>query len=385
MPRLFLGNFDFEHRLAEPLRETPAKLQRLNAELATAWLSIADDGDWIWTPSPIDVEFFQRAVQNGLPQVIPVTSFSAVRAGVECVPWGWTPDVRRLAERYGWNANAPADAAVRLANSRATSDELERQWNVGLEQSRRIESLEELHTAIRSLNHADDRWVVKAEFGMSARERILGRGRMTAADENWVRKRVATIGAVFFEPWVKRIGEVGIQIEIPQSGPPHLIGVTPMLVDARGQYAGSWFAFDDSRFPSERALWSEAVEIALRAANHLQSSGYFGPLGADAMVYRDESGVSRIRPLQDINARWTMGRLSLGWKKLLEPEDEGCWQHSATNNTFAVEHFAPTRTVRTSPDLVGRTACQHQSRLLIQSPANHESLPRPEVPAVPMA
>jgi len=41
-PRLFFGNFDFEHRLAEPSSEPSAKLKRLNAELAVAWLSIAE-------------------------------------------------------------------------------------------------------------------------------------------------------------------------------------------------------------------------------------------------------------------------------------------------------------------------------------------------------
>ncbi|MCA9082192.1 MAG: hypothetical protein KDA58_16640, partial [Planctomycetaceae bacterium] len=35
--------------------------------------------------------------------------------------------------------------------------------------------------------------------------------------------------------------------------------------------------------------------------------------GIDAMRYRDRSGDLRIRPLQDINARYTMGRIALNW------------------------------------------------------------------------
>ena len=119
MPRLFLGNFDFEHRLSNPRHEPNANLKRLNAELASSWLAIADDGDWVWTPSPIDAEFSIAANRAGLPRVIPATSLKVVPRGVECVPWGWSADVRILAERFGWTVRAPSDDAVRLANSRA--------------------------------------------------------------------------------------------------------------------------------------------------------------------------------------------------------------------------------------------------------------------------
>jgi len=56
---------------------------------------------------------------------------------------------------------------------------------------------------------------------MSARERILGQGPVTAADQNWLRRRIDLYGAVFFEPWVERIEEAGIQIEIPSIGSPN--------------------------------------------------------------------------------------------------------------------------------------------------------------------
>jgi len=44
------------------------------------------------------------------------------------------------------------------------------------------------------------------------------------------------------------------------------------------------------------------------------------------MQYQDENGQLHIRPLQDINARWTMGRLSRGFRKLLQSRESqsGC-------------------------------------------------------------
>ena len=328
MPRLFLGNFDFEHRLADPTRQMPAKLERINAELASSWLAIAEDGDYLWTPQPIEAGFFEQAVRDGLPRVIPVVSFDDVPRGVECVPWGWTDDVRRLCDKHGWIRNDPSDEAVRAGNSRRFSAALEREWLCGLDFAGEATSLQEIERLI-SFHDPESRWVVKAEFGMSGRERILGCGSPTEADRHWIEKRLAADGVVFFEPWVDRINEVGIQIDIPREGDPQLVGITPIIVDERGQYAGSRFvtAANSSHLDAREAVISRSkmATVAIRAAKRLQERGYFGRLGVDAMRYRAANGNVRLRPLQDINARWTMGRLSLGLCRLLRQGEHGCW------------------------------------------------------------
>lgn len=361
MPRFFFGNFDFEHRLADPGAEPSADLKRLNAELATSWLAIAGEGDLLWTPQPIDIDFFFASAQTGLPKLEPVTSLDMVPAGTECLPWGYSVDVRKLAARFRWRIDAPAEEAVRKANSRSTSEELERTWNVGLQGAQRVESIQQFLSVVDRLRRLDAQWVVKAEFGMSARERILGRGPASEANLNWIQRRISSHGAVFFEPWVDRIEEIGIQIDIPQRGQPQLIGVTPMLVDERGQYAGSHFSHGTLEGMVPQDHWDQAVDVALRAAEHLQSFGYFGPLGIDAMSYRDDQGMQRIRPLQDINGRWTMGRLSLGLKRLLKPGEHGVWQHGSGRE---LEGFTTNRIVKISPDQVGNAPCRHQSRIL---------------------
>lgn len=362
-PRLFLGNFDFEHRLADPRFQPTKQLKRLNAELATAWLAIAEEGDWIWTPEPIDAEFFRSLENAGFPRVQPVVSLSDVPSGVECVPWGWSSEVRLLAEKHDWIADAPPILAVQIANSRTISYVLERLLKVGLDGMEGIRSMEQLHAVLESQAPTEGRWVIKAEYGMSARERILGRGRsLSTADEQWVRKRLDSRINVYFEPWVERVGEIGIQIDVLANGRPQLLGITPMLVDERGQYAGSWFAYQESRFSDQQAFWPSAIETALEAARQLKSQGYFGPLGIDAMIYRDSDGELKLRPLQDINARWTMGRLSLGWQRFLEHGEEGCWLRGSCCEDPA--GFQVTSRFRTTPDTIGGTPSNHESQLI---------------------
>ena len=361
MARLLIGNFDFEHRLALPTRQISSKLERINAELATSWLAVAEDGDFLWTPQPIESSFFEQALANGLPRVNPVVSFDAVPRGVECHPWGWTEDVNRLCDVRGWRHNDPPHAAVRAGNSRRFSASLEREWNVGLDGAIEIANVKEFADAISVLGLAT-RWVVKAEFGMSGRERILGCGEPKSADLNWVAKRIASDGVVFLEPWVERLDEVGIQIEVPQTGLPQLIGLAPMLVDERGQYAGSWFASPDH----DELTWKPAVQVALDAAQRLQELGYIGPLGIDAMRYRETDGTMRLRPLQDVNARWTMGRLSLGWRRrLISGEAHGCWRHSSRGATDPVGSGF-TRVVPTSANWVGGVMSHHTSCVMVR-------------------
>ena len=367
MPRFFFGNFDFEHRLADPGHEPSGALRRLNAELATCWLAVAEEGDFVWTPSSIDAGFFRDAVRQGLPQVVPVTSLSKVPREFDFIPWGWSCEVRKLAAQFGWRIDAPSDDAVRYANSRATSHQLEHEWNVGLNGSQKIETATQFEAAMSAAEETDFRWVIKAEYGMSGRERIIGRGQATEADKNWVRRRLTQYGSVFFEPWVERIDEVGIQIEIPNDGPPQLIGVSPMLVDERGQYAGSWFAGHESRLFSNNDLWQFAISSALRAATELQSRGYFGPLGIDAMLYRDTDGHLRVRPLQDINARWTMGRLSLGLRRLVRTGEQGLWLHGPKSNSQREDFLEKHRVISISPDRVGDDDCRHISKVWIST------------------
>ena len=351
MARLFLGNFDFEHRLTHAGRQSPAKLCRLNAELATSWLAIADDGDYLWTPEPVDPAFFDEATAAGLPRVLPVTSFRAVPPGTECIPWGWTNEVRQLCDSHRWLRNDPPDAAVRAANSRRFSSSLEREWRTGLEFAGEAGDVPQIERFI-DWHGPDSRWVIKAEFGMSGRERLIGSGPLTAADRNWIAKRLHAHGAVFFEPWLDKLAEAGIQMDVPRRGEPQCLDVVPMLADQRGQYGGSLLPSEklkQAQFLKGPSQWNTAIDLALQAARRMQDQGYFGPLGIDAMMYRDSHQQVHVRPLQDINARWTMGRLGLGFRRLLKKSDFAVWLHGAPDSLSAAEW---NETLRITNDLL---------------------------------
>lgn len=373
MYRLFVGNLDFEHELANPAGwNPPVAIQRMLAERATSWIGLAEDGDGIWTPQPIPDLFWESLVECGLPRVKGVCELSSIdRHRIEVVPWGWSKSTRWL----GSQTPQPAETAVQVSNSRRYSFELEQSLAVALPGAARIEQLDEVSNAIAwsasefGEQTADHAWVIKANFGMAARERLLGRGpTLTQSQQHWLQRRLACDGVAFFEPWLPRRAEVGIQWHVPplHGGRPKLQGITPLLSDAQGGYRGSEFS-SEVTIPSE---WQNAVQVCEQAAERLQQLGYFGPLGIDAGIYEDSTGVAYLRPLQDINARFTMGRLALGFCRLLRAGESGVWRHGREEESSPHEPQECLRVIDLTPPLVGDQPPLHTSRICIRGALN---------------
>lgn len=345
MPRTFVANLQFEQQLVSDRQTLPVQLAQRAAELAACWLAACSEGDCIWCPESIPQAYWEHAVSLGLPRVRSASRISDVPEQADVEPWGWSPAMRRFATQLRASINAPGHDAVVRANSRRFGFELEHRWNCGLTRARPITTTAELEAALRTVG-ASERWVLKAEFGSAARERVICYGADPASTAaRWIRKRLAAGNWLCFEPWVERIVEAGLQWTIPPSGPPILAGVTGLLTDADGQYGGSEFGLQ----AETRARWQPAIDIAQQAVAEIQRLGYFGPVGIDAMRYRDTDGQERLRPLQDINARWTMGRLALGWQQIMP---RGVWRHG-TPDEFATRQQTIPDVIRTSPESIG--------------------------------
>lgn len=366
MPRLHFGNFDVEHEWADPGYARRPAVARLNAELTSVFLGIADDGDTIWTPEPLERDFAAFATDSGLPAVTFTTARNAADSAAEFQPWGWSREAMDMAAALGAKCDSPSLEAVRAVNARSFSMQIEEGAGVAPEQQRTIRSGSQLDEAFAALPDADSPWVLKAEFGMSGRERHLGRGRPTNLGvHTWTRRRVERDGCVVFEPWLDVADEVGIQFTVIRNAPPTFEGIVENLVESNGQYRGSLFRTDDEL----EAEWAAAIEFGRGVADHVRTRGYFGPLGIDACRYRIGDDV-RLRPLQDLNARMTMGRLALGFRDRFG--EDGAWIHvrwpADSADWFAeLEARTPqgTRLIRTSPNQVGGRPVSHGTLLVL--------------------
>ena len=348
MPRVFVGNYDFEHELTAGRRELPRHVQQLAAELTAAWYAIAQPEDVIW--SPVEPPAFDTAELRNLGYRLPriVTRDTDLPRGAdwELVPWGWTPSLLAWGRKLAWSCPAPSLDQVREVNSRCFRWQLEQSLAIEIPSSAVITSPAELTRHLDQHMSDTAQWVLKANYGMSGRERVLGRGRqLDHPTANWVTKRCAAAGAVVFEPWLERVAEAGLQWDIPATGEPQLLGVTPLLTDAAGTYRGS--RLNCTR--QEVETWQPAITTTAEVAQRLQQIGYHGPVGIDAMLFRRADGEVRCRALQDLNARFTMGRLALGWLRLVPAGWHAAWLHSAELVAERVFEQPAVRVIQTSP------------------------------------
>lgn len=347
MPRVFVGNFDFEHELTSGRRELTREVQRLAADLVSVWIAVAEPGDVIWSPTGAPSFDFRPLQTSGatLPHFVSTESELPRGADWELVPWGWTSQLVAWGRARGWTCPAPPDDVIKQVNSRIFRWELEMELGVALPCSAVLHSVDEFVAHLGEHVSPDAGWVLKANYGMSGRERILARGnRASEPTLNWVRKRCSQSAGIVFEPWLERISEAGLQWKIPRSGEPKLLGVTPLLTDPTGTYRGSRIACSED----ELEVWQQAVVVTRDVALRLQRLGYWGPAGIDAMRYRTETGEVLCRPVQDLNARYTMGRIALGLRRMIRVGHTADWLHSAELVSQAVAANPAAQVVQTT-------------------------------------
>jgi len=348
MPRIFYGNFDFEHELAATSYNRSKQLERLNAELSTHLLAFADDGDRLFYGGDGLADFLTDAATAGFPDVQAVELLSQPTPDAELVPWGWSGAAISFGASLGWGYDSPDPGVVASVNSRTFSFEAEQRLDSAIPGAVEIDSIETLEVAIKkaadiwNCSGEEFDWLLKAEFGMSGRERVSGGGaQLEDSQAGWIRRRLNSGDRLYFEPRVEPLCELSSQWLVPKSDSggglstePDLIGTTQLLVDRAGQYLGSILvnqsgtdlpSIADSEFSLSRESLNQILCDARSVAKATQQSGYHGPIGIDSMVYRGLDGQPAARPIQDVNARLTMGRIALEWFRRFAKTDRPAW------------------------------------------------------------
>ncbi|MAT15871.1 MAG: hypothetical protein CMJ46_11455 [Planctomyces sp.] len=393
-PQLFYSNFDFEYQLRAGYRPTP-RLKRLNEELAFCWLALAEEEDQVLLEHSPEPEFLAHLEHARLPCPRFITKTSQINAQ-RLTPWGWSKPAQDFARQQGFTDLLPDVDSVERVNNRHWCFDFEKNSPDNRKVLWRFHTLSGIRELILENFGENEGWIVKLPLGMSGRDQLRGEGnQLTDAQACWINKRADGEEWLIFERRLACIQELGVQFQVHRrpltQRPPdnvELIEIVPMLADRNGRYAGSWLLDPDK----VRADWSTVVE-KFDDTRSLAFSEYFGPVGIDVMQYRDSEGSLAMRYYQDVNARYTMGRLALGWRRYLNPGEVGCWLHLSHRCTTReeLEDWWGVRTeplhgncrlIRTSPLWHAGEIVRHQTGLLI---AESESIAREQVQRILLA
>jgi hypothetical protein len=343
----FVPNLNFEDELAGRTRPMTGQTNRVWNELAPLIGLLAEDGDL--------VQVNDDAMPEDVPECLAHVRFvrrseaSADGGQQRIIPWGWTEQTRRAALHAQMSpTEIPTADAVTYVNSRNFSSMFDvvacdredllpfGDSNFGVI----CRDIGDWECAVRQLERCSfDRWVAKPQISHAGRNRLLASGTdLNRQQRGWLEKHLVQPGGVYLEPWVRPDEECGLQFDIipPDSTQKNtgcrvqLVGVSGLLNDHVGRYQGSLICRNDLLAKT----WQSAVPHGESVCEAAAVAGYFGPIGIDCFRFRLPDGSLALRMCNDINARFTMGRLALQLRSSLQSLQYGAWCH------FAVPDFS---------------------------------------------
>jgi hypothetical protein len=364
-PGVFAFNPLAEAYLAHGKAFTPKKDQAsLVKDLANLPQFLCGPDDIVLVPKRPSLEFLSTLKGAGfaLPEFIeleagqiPGESTLHQRKIGRLRPWAWGPDSVRLFEPLfamvveqegGAAGGCFNDRVAKLYSKTWSAGFLRRilsnwaaaQWictpeDVGVAVNSFDSALEAIN-AIRSRGH--HRVVAKRAYGLAGQNSIrLWEPELLPRQRLWLEHAVVDGAQLVIEPWLQREMDFSIQLEMGLDGL-CLCGFTGLINDVKGQFQANWAAVDFTQrlpeqvfalfprlpeFPAQIRRLYEEIGASLEV--EFSRAGYFGPAGIDAFVYRTAAGACRVKPIVEVNPRYTMGRLAVELMKRVCPDSCG--------------------------------------------------------------
>ena len=363
-PSVYVFNPLAEGRIAQGRSFTPVKAQaQLARDLANLPQFLCRQDDVLLVPQRPSVEFLSGIKQAGfaLPEFVEVKDVRidpgnnvAQRKLGTLRPWAWGPDSVELLSPLFANVTGENRTATQRFHE-GTAALYSKAWSAGLlrrllssfgsapwlctpeEAGVTVETLQAALDAIATIRaRGHHRLVAKEALGLAGHNAIrLWEPELLDTHRRWMAHATEQGRQLVVEPWLEREKDFSVQLEMTPRGL-KLCGYTTLLNDHRGQFQANLAAphhaqrlpdgvialFREPRDISVRLHGAYAAVMALLEAG-LREADYLGPVGIDSFVYRTPSGECRLKPIVEINPRYTMGRLTIELMKRTCPGSHG--------------------------------------------------------------
>jgi hypothetical protein len=352
-PNVLVFNPFAEGRIAAGKAFNPTQPQaRLARDLENLPQFLGRQDDIVLVHRKPSVEFLSRIRQAGfpLPEFVELTGNATTPAAAvknlanrklgTLRPWAWGPDSLELLQPVFGNVTGEDRPAAARFNpglaqlySKAWSADFLRKLLAQTEAHPWLCTADEIGVtvdspaeaaaaiaAIRARGHHNI--VIKEVLGVAGSNAMrLFEPKIIETQRRWMANAFAQKRQLIVEPWLERVEDFSVQLEMTAHGL-KLHGYTGLLNDARGQFQANFAEpHHHKRIPSKIvSLFREPADISNRLLNFygeifaqlepaLRQANFNGPIGLDAFVYRDVKGAMRLKPIVEINPRYTMGRV----------------------------------------------------------------------------
>jgi uncharacterized ferritin-like protein (DUF455 family) len=368
-PGVFVFNPFAEGYIAQGQAFTPNKHQQsLQRDLENLPQFLCRQDDVVLVGKRPSAAFLSGLKEAGftLPEFVELRAGRIEPGGLTCRklgelrPWAWGPDSLELLRPLFANACAarqePGDyydetkaQLYSKAWSAAFLKEALRQLHAGGAESWvcteqevgvAVGTLAEAMTQIDAIRQRGcHNIIIKEALGVAGHNAIrLLEPELLETQRRWITRAIKSGRRLVIEPWLERKVDFSVQLEMQSSGL-SLIGYAGLSNDWKGQYQGNWagpgfrqrICVDLPRlFPAVRDISNRVLELNQKIfrllETELRKAGYLGPVGIDAFVYKTPHGECRLKPIVEINPRYTMGRLALELMKYVAPGSSGSFR-----------------------------------------------------------
>ena len=175
-----------------------------------------------------------------------------------------------------------------------------------------------------------ERLVAKADYGAAGSRMIrLWERDLIESQLRWMEKVLRQRERLVIEPWHERVLDFSAHYDVGLEST-KFKGFVRMINDQRGQFLAASLASNltnglDAEIPRflhgptgnrHRDLYAKLGDLIHRRCREVN---YTGPVGIDSYIYRENDGTLRLKPVVEMNPRYTMGRLALSARKWVAP------------------------------------------------------------------
>lgn len=315
----FVANIFFEHEIESKYQNVLEIFHKhpLFRQLQYLPLIFLNGEDTLLVTELPDQNYLDNLKQRGITDLPQIELLEKFRGNGNILKsWASSQLVQKWAEENGVVYEMPPFEIAREINSKLFSYELAPK----LPHSRIVEREDDF-----ILDRDVTKWVLKTAQGFSGLGNFIFQTEEKEAALKFCEKKWQTKGVLILEPWVERVLDFSTQWQIQKES--KLLGVTKCLNHPNGGYIGTEVGDRDLLFAEFNSFIDKHIEYCKGICGELFEIGYFGALGFDAMVYKDDKGDLQLHSIVEINARMTMSAACLFSSQKYFSQNSVChWQ-----------------------------------------------------------